>query len=47
MRKGDEPKPMIGIPRGQYFGKRLGDPPQEEAEHFTPVSGVQRLDRLP
>ena len=22
------------IPRGRYIGKRIGDPPQEVAEHF-------------
>jgi hypothetical protein len=22
------------IPRGHYIGKRLGDPPKDEAEHF-------------
>ena len=25
---------MIGIQRGKYLGKRLGDPPKNEAEHF-------------
>ena len=25
---------MIGIQRGKYLGKRLGDPPKDEAEHF-------------
>jgi CRISPR/Cas system type I-B associated protein Csh2 (Cas7 group RAMP superfamily) len=25
---------MIATPRGKYFGKRLGDPPKDEAEHF-------------
>jgi hypothetical protein len=25
---------MIGIERGKYLGKRLGDPPKNEAEHF-------------
>jgi hypothetical protein len=25
---------MIAIPRGRYLGKRLGDPPESEAEHF-------------
>jgi hypothetical protein len=22
------------VPRGRYIGKRLGDPPADEAEHF-------------
>ena len=25
---------MIDIPRGKYLGKRLGAPPESEAEHF-------------
>ena len=25
---------MVGLPRGRYLGKRLGDPPASEAEHF-------------
>jgi hypothetical protein len=25
---------MVSIPRGRYLGKRLGDPPANEAEHF-------------
>ena len=25
---------MIGIQRGKYLGKRLGDPPKNEAEQF-------------
>jgi hypothetical protein len=25
---------VIGIPRGKYLGKLLGDPPESEAEHF-------------
>ena len=24
------------IPRGRYIGKRVGDPPKDEAEHFIP-----------
>ena len=26
---------MIGIQRGKYLGKCLGDPPKDEAEHFV------------
>jgi hypothetical protein len=26
---------MIDVPRGEYIGKRVGDPPKDEAEHFT------------
>ena len=26
--------PMTGIPRGRYLGKRLGNPANNEAEHF-------------
>jgi hypothetical protein len=26
---------MIGIQRGQYLGRRLGDTPDDEAEHFV------------
>jgi len=25
---------MTDIPRGKYIGRRLGDPPASEAEHF-------------
>jgi hypothetical protein len=25
---------IIDIPRGKYFGRPLGDPPKDEAEHF-------------
>jgi len=25
---------MTDIPRGKYIGRRLGDPPESEAEHF-------------
>lgn len=25
---------MTDIPRGKYIGKRVGDPPVDEAEHF-------------
>jgi hypothetical protein len=25
---------MTDIPRGTYIGKRIGDPPADEAEHF-------------
>ena len=24
----------MDVPRGKYIGRRLGDPPQDEAEHF-------------
>jgi hypothetical protein len=32
---------MTDIPRGKYIGRRLGDPPASEAEHFIrcPVCG--------
>jgi hypothetical protein len=26
---------MTDIPRGKYMGRRLGDPPASEAEHFV------------
>jgi hypothetical protein len=29
-----EPDDEVVIPRGKYIGKRLGDPPEDEAEHF-------------
>jgi hypothetical protein len=38
---------MIDIPRGKYIGRRVGDPPKDEAEHFHPLSGLWRMDRLP
>jgi hypothetical protein len=25
---------VTDIPRGKYLGKRLGDPPKDDAEHF-------------
>jgi hypothetical protein len=25
---------MIDLPRGKYLGRRVGDPPKDEAEHF-------------
>ena len=25
---------MTDIPRGKYIGRRIGDPPKDEAEHF-------------
>jgi hypothetical protein len=25
---------MIGVPRGKYIGKRVGQPASDEAEHF-------------
>jgi hypothetical protein len=25
---------MIDLPRGKYMGRRLGDPPTDEAEHY-------------
>ena len=35
------------IPRGRYIGKRVGDPPKDEAEHFIRCPALRRLDRLP
>ena len=26
--------PVTNVPRGKYLGKRIGDPPKDEAEHF-------------
>jgi DNA-directed RNA polymerase subunit RPC12/RpoP len=26
--------PVTNVPRGKYLGKRVGDPPKDEAEHF-------------
>ena len=28
---------MIGVPRGRYLGKRLGDLTKSDAEHFIPA----------
>ena len=30
----EPPDAEVVIPRGKYIGKRLGDPPADEAEHF-------------
>jgi hypothetical protein len=30
---------MTDIPRGKYIGRRLGDPPASEAEHFIRYRG--------
>jgi hypothetical protein len=38
---------MIELPRGRYFGKRLGERPADESEHFSPLSCLRWLDRLP
>jgi hypothetical protein len=29
----------MSIPRGKYIGKRVGDPPKSEAEHFIRCPG--------
>ena len=28
---------MIGVPRGRYLGKRLGNSTKSDAEHFIPA----------
>jgi hypothetical protein len=38
--------PRSDFQRGKYIGKRLGQPANDEAEHFI-RSGLRRLDRLP
>ena len=37
------------IPRGKYIGRRLGDPPKDEAQHFIrcPACGGWRLAIAP
>jgi hypothetical protein len=37
----------VGLPRGKYLGKRLGNSPASEAEQLHPVPSLRRLDGLP
>jgi hypothetical protein len=39
---------MIALPRGRYVGKRLGDPPKDEAEYFIrcPACGGWDVGRI-
>ena len=30
----EQHSPIIEFPRGKYVGRRVGDPPKDEAEHF-------------
>jgi hypothetical protein len=38
---------VIDLPRGKYPGKRLGDQPNDEADHFIRCPACNGLDRLP
>ena len=38
---------MSDIPRGTIFGRRVGNPPKDETEHFVRCPTCNGLDRLP